>query len=251
MGNTDSAVRQHFVSREQVNTLALRKEFNEYLKVYQSVYVRADNMQKEENAKRQRMTRETIVVFARDMHKLLGLGWFREKELIDPELESVDFEEFLSFFVNNVVADHSLDLSESLRDKVVGQGPSADGTSDAVAFRQQNIDVPNSSFLSPENEELYCVPGQLFSQCWSLIFGNLVIKDLNNVNMVCKFFRTVLAKYPPPGWRVARICTVEQRNNLEIGQTLKNIDHMRTITRLEIGVWNVGTMLKDDDLVVL
>jgi hypothetical protein len=38
---------------------------------------------------------------------------------------------------------------------------------------------------------------------------------------------------------------------LEIGQTLKNIDHMRTITRLEIGVWNVGTMLKDDDLVVL
>ncbi len=98
------------------------------------------------------------------------------------------------------------------------------------------------------NPDVYCPPGQIFHIEWFLIFCNLEVVDLNNVNLVCRFFRTTLDKHPPPCWRVARLSTLEQLTCTTIGANISKIEKMRTIVRLEIGVPNLGNMLNDQDL---
>ena len=90
--------------------------------------------------------------------------------------------------------------------------------------------------------------GQSFHLEWHFIFSQIETRDLNALNLTCRFFRTVLDKYPPLTWRVACLSSLEQRTALDIGLQMSSIQRMKTIVRLEIGVFNLGNMLSLTDL---
>lgn len=85
---------------------------------------------------------------------------------------------------------------------------------------------------------------------WSLIFFQLEKqRDLNSVVLSCRFFRTVLYKYPPKQFRVMNITSGQLLQSphvmLDLSEKGRVVDGL---LRLSIGKPNAGNMLKDDDI---
>ncbi len=107
----------------------------------------------------------------------------------DPLPEFISFEEFRRFFVD--LGRDQLDLSASL----CGEGTLPSMSAGSLRPR---VDIAHATMIVPAADNVFCPPGQLFHQEWSLILGHLELRDLNTVNLVCRFFHTTLEKHPPP-----------------------------------------------------
>lgn len=122
----------------------------------------------------------------------------------------------------------------------------------ADIFEPPMVDIPPCSVLVPRDAKRFTPPAQLMAREWSLVFACPVLskRDLNNVNMACNFFRTVLMKYPPEHWRVLSLTTVEART-AENMTGFVEWQRLRSICTLEIGTYNFANMLQDHDLQVI
>ncbi len=231
-------ISHHIRANRVIDSKGLEREYNTYLR-YQNAHGGKDTV----------WTRKTAEMFLSDMRSHLGLvrvaHHVAEGEEEESLPERIPYDVFRRYFVD--LSREQFELSESLcRD---GGLPSISPSS-AVAVRPL-LDIPHSSVIVPADEHVFCPPGQLFHQEWSLILGHLDPVDLNRVNLVCRFFRTTLEKHPPPSWRIARINSLQQRTNTAIGSSLSHIERMRTIVRLEIGLPSLGNMLTNTDLVLI
>ena len=222
---------EHEIDRShKIDSDALKREFSQYCKFCGS----KDNC----------VDSGTALKFVKDMTKILGL---RENIEILSAIDAKDksrrfnFAECRLLFLQ-LIADtkEAFDLSESLNVETSKKKE-----------KHQHVEVEGSSLLAQQESWNYTPPGQIMSREWSLIFNELDPKDLNEVNLTCKFFRSVLTKYPPDSWRVACLSTLEERTSENIGVNLNSIEKMRTIVRLEIGTPGLGTMLLDKDIPII
>jgi hypothetical protein len=225
------AMKHHLRKHARVDTEALHREYDEYLG-WQNKRRAAGEKPSEV------WTQETYLKFASDMKSVLGIvAIVHHADDASGLPEQLTFAVFKRFFLE--LFEGQVDLSESL------SGPGM------PAMRELLLDIPHATTITPADPEVYCPPGQIFHQEWFLIFTHLEVGDLNKVNLACRFFRTTLEKHPPPSWRIARINSLEQRTSTAIGSSLSQVERMRTIVRLEIGVPNLGNMLNNADLQVI
>ena len=170
---------------------------------------------------------------------------------LDETREGFSWKDFKAFFVSSV-EDKEIDLSESLKLAPMEQQESSSHSKRITEkpVMKEMVDVRKANTMLPRDENAFTPPSQMMTREWSVVFGFLSNKELNKVNLTCRFFRTVLFKYAPEHWRVARLHTLEQRTAEDMtGFTIWQ--RMRSIMRLEIGAPNFGAMLKDDDLILI
>lgn len=114
-----------------------------------------------------------------------------------------------------------------------------------------NVQIRGTTTFEPCLEGADVPPAQIAQREWSLIFNQLETPDLNNVNLVCRFFYCVLSKYPPDAFRLFRVASLRDRTNEHIGASLLNFDRSRTVVRLEVGIFNLGNNFCNADLRVV
>lgn len=112
------------------------------------------------------------------------------------------------------------------------------------------IAVRPANTLEPVREDHFTPPGQLMAREWSLVFAMLCNRDLNALNITCRFFRTVLFRFPPHSWRVARLTSLEDRTSDDMGSTFA-WQRMHSIVRLEIGTPRLGNQCRDTDMATI
>lgn len=193
--------------------------------------------------------------FLRDLLSLYGLPKpvVLFERLESSELSSMSFVQFLSFFFE--VKD-GFDLSESLNTRSMAYLNMLDLGDEMRKHHKSKvseslIDIEPSNVIVPVDETIWTPPAQRMAREWSLIFAALPRRDINACNLVCRFFRTVLFKYPPAHWRVANLSSLEQRTAANMGSTLVTFQRLRSICYLQVGVLNLGNMLSGDDLVII
>lgn len=192
-----------------------------------------------------------------------------------------NFDDFKRVFLltRSEVMEDQIDISESLnqfqqqgQDEDMGNGNSSTVNSIPTATtptkttsssskkhnaKDPYVDMPMrdiepcTSFV-PANSKKYTPPAQMMTREWSIIFSQRVLsnRDLDNANLACRFFRTVLFKFPPENWRVLCLSSLERRT-AENMVSFVQWQRLRSICRLEVGTFTFANMLKDEDLQVI
>lgn len=216
----------HHIAHSRVDHQSLRREFDEYVR-----------RQEGGNENSTVMKRSTLVRFCEDMHSVLGLKHDEQVLALVGDAD-VEWNEFLAFF-RKLAEMESVPLSESLQADVLDV---EDGASTIVR--------PSATFEIAD-ARCFVPPAQSFAREWSLVFDALETEELNRVNLTCRFFYSVLRKFPPSAFRLARVASLAERTSEHIGKDLLNWRRMRTIVRLEIGIPNLGTQFENKDLPVV
>ena len=187
----------------------------------------------------------------RDFCNLFRLKYEPKKWALIQDGDAFAFETFLAFIFR---LRENVPLSISLKDKsrfyiLPGSDKDEEKASQDAFAPPVMADVRPSNALVPLDETVYTPPGQLFSREWALIFSQLPsTRAVNQCALVCRFFRSVLFKYPPDNWRIAKVSSMEQRTADNIGSRLVQWQRFRTAVTLEVGVQHLGNMLNDSDL---
>ena len=85
---------------------------------------------------------------------------------------------------------------------------------------------------------------------WTHVFKHLKNEDVNNCNLTCRYFNSLLNRYPPEDWRVLKLTSVDQRNAKDMTE-FSSWQRYKNIKTLEVGVAKFGCMLQDEDLVTI
>lgn len=260
MGQSSSSherIRHAIGAGDTVNTAKLKREFNAYLS-WQG------------NKESGRLTRATMLRFVSDAHDLLGLITPDAVLAENVVLPQYSFEEFVAFFVNVVALGREVDLSTSLNPSFHPLGDASKAAleslsrgnnkkMDDVGEEEEEDDdggeggdnddsIRPSVLLEPDDVDEYCPPSTIAQREWALIAERCDDVTLESLNRSCRFFRTVLRKYPPESWRVARVSRPEELQNPDVGLRIGQLRRMRRCARLQIGVTNCGCMLRGDHL---
>jgi hypothetical protein len=151
------------------------------------------------------MSKGTVLRFLKDFSKLFRVPYAKDlaASIRNGDATHYSFQQFVAFALqaHNRSKKH-IDLSESLETQAAYV---FDGSSDVpersvssnIIKKGVLIDIRPSSTLEVRSETNFTPPAQLMMREWSLIFTLLSNRDLDRLNATCRFFRSVLFKYPP------------------------------------------------------